>query len=279
MDFVYVIIIFLISSIAIGIIGNIAGIGGGVFLMIIFLYIFNINPVISGGLSLITIVASTLAGSNMNMKQGAIDRSLFYVVAIAAGVGAILGAIICYFVAINVFHLFFGIIVFCIGLFSFLATKSEIKKNKGAAYLKQSFKEYVANNKPLNYSKNNSIFGVSFIAGILSGLFGLGIGAVVGTYLTAIKHIHPKIAFSTIVAVMVLTSTLGAVVHFMKYGMQYQYFLLAMPLVIGAALGGFTGAKLSSNMNFSKLRSFQSYVVMFFGALSILMGYIGLLIK
>ena len=279
MDFVYVIIIFLISSIAIGIIGNIAGIGGGVFLMIIFLYIFNINPVISGGLSLITIVASTLAGSNMNMKQGAIDHSLFYVVAIAAGVGAILGAIICYFVAINVFHLFFGIIVFCIGLFSFLATKSEIKKNKGAAYLKQSFKEYVANNKPSNYSKNNSIFGVSFIAGILSGLFGLGIGAVVGTYLTAIKHIHPKIAFSTIVAVMVLTSTLGAVVHFMKYGMQYQYFLLAMPLVIGAALGGFTGAKLSSNMNFSKLRSFQSYVVMFFGTLSILMGYIGLLIK
>jgi len=279
MDFVYVIIIFLISSIAIGIIGNIAGIGGGVFLMIIFLYIFNINPVISGGLSLITIVASTLAGSNMNMKQGAIDHSLFYVVAIAAGVGAILGAIICYFVAINVFHLFFGIIVFCIGLFSFLATKSEIKKNKGAAYLKQSFKEYVANNKPSNYSKNNSIFGVSFIAGILSGLFGLGIGAVVGTYLTAIKHVHPKIAFSTIVAVMVLTSTLGAVVHFMKYGMQYQYFLLAMPLVIGAALGGFTGAKLSSNMNFSKLRSFQSYVVMFFGTLSILMGYIGLLIK
>ncbi|MGC8581668.1 MAG: sulfite exporter TauE/SafE family protein [Thermoplasmata archaeon] len=277
MNFIYEIIIFLVSSIAIGIIGNIAGIGGGIFLMIIFMYIFNINPVISGGLSLITIVASTLAGSNMNVKQGAVDKSLFYDIAIAAGVGAILGSIISYFVEINVFHLFFGMVVFCIGLFSFFTAKSEIKKNKGAAYLKQSFKEYITNNKQKDFSKSRSIFGVSFIAGILSGLFGLGIGAVVGTYLTAIKHVHPKIAFSTIVAVMVITSTLGAIVHFMKYGMQYQYFLLAMPLIIGAALGGFTGAKLSSNMDFSKLRSFQSYVVMFFGLLSILISFMGLL--
>jgi len=67
---------------------------------------------------------------------------------------------------------------------------------------------------------------------------------------------------------MIITSAVGAVVHFSEPGLSVNMMLL-VPLLVGAALGGFTGAQISNRMSFSSLRSSQSYIVMFFGALSI----------
>ena len=70
-------VLLLVSALAIGIIGNIAGIGGGVFLMLIFLFWLRIDPVTAGGLSLLTIIASTSAGSAVNSEKGSIDPGFF----------------------------------------------------------------------------------------------------------------------------------------------------------------------------------------------------------
>lgn len=270
MAYGYEIIVFLISAMGIGIVGNIAGIGGGVFMMIIFLFIFRISPVIAGGLSLITIVASTVAGSAINREQGSIDGGLLYAVAIPAGTGAVIGSVASNFVTLRSFSIFFGIAVFFIGLFSYLSLRSEISRNKGSAYMKETFRDFRMKTKGgVKRDQRKGAVPVSFIAGLLSGMFGLGIGAVVGTFLTAIRHIHPKVAFSTVVAAMIATSLVGAAVHFMKFGIGISNYLLVIPLVTGSAAGGVIGAIISKNMSFSRLRTFQGYIVMFFGLLSI----------
>ncbi|MEM3296493.1 MAG: hypothetical protein QW644_02895, partial [Candidatus Micrarchaeaceae archaeon] len=93
---------------------------------------------------------------------------------------------------------------------------------------------------------------------------------------TSVKHVHPKVAFSSVVAAMIITSLIGAAVHFAKPGTDYfNALILSLPLIAGGALGGFSGAALSERMSFARLRLFQGYIVMLFGILAVLMGLLG----
>ncbi len=273
--------VLLVSALAIGIIGNIAGIGGGVFLMIIFLFWLRIDPVTAGGLSLLTIIASTSAGSAVNREKGSIDPRLLRKIGIPALIGVVAGSILSFFIVLATFKLFFGIAVVCIGLFSYISMRMEISRNGWKDYLKKSFSEFRksgGNTADENISADYGLFRpVSMVAGLISGLFGVGIGAIVGTFLTSIKHIHPKVAFSTVLVTMVLTSAVGASVHFLKAGFGITSLVLLLPLLLGAATGGFLGATISAEMSFRKLRSYQSYIVMFFGALSITLSVVTIL--
>lgn len=274
MVFLLELLLLFFSALAIGILGNIAGIGGGVLLMLIFIFLLDINPVAAGGLSLFTIISSTAFGSLINRGQGSIDKRLFLNIAVLSGAGAVMGSVLSYYIVVSSFKLFFGITVLGLGLFSFISARIEIRANRGKDYLKKTFAE--SHESGLDrFRSYRSLALVSLIAGIISGTFGVGIGAVVGTFLTSIKHIHPKVAFSTLLASMIVTSTVGAVVHFSEPGLSVNMMLL-VPLLTGAALGGFTGAQLSNRMSFSSLRSSQSYIVMFFGALSIAMSLLRL---
>jgi uncharacterized membrane protein YfcA len=274
MVFLLELLLLFFSALAIGILGNVAGIGGGVLLMLIFIFLLGIDPVVAGGLSLLTIISSTAFGSLINREQGSIDKRLFLDIAVLSGAGAVIGSVLSYYIIVSSFKLFFGITVLGLGLFSFISARIEIRVNRDKDYLKRTFAE--SHESGLDrFRSHRSLALVSFIAGIISGTFGVGIGAVVGTFLTSIKHIHPKVAFSTLLASMIITSTVGAAVHFSEPGLAVNMMLLMMllvPLLTGAALGGFTGAQLSNRMSFSSLRSSQSYIVMFFGALSIAMS-------
>jgi len=278
---IYEAIVLLVSALAIGVIGNIAGIGGGVFLMLIFLFWLRIDPVTAGGLSLLTIISSTSAGSIVNRGKGSIDPELFRRIGFPALFGAIIGSIASFFIVLVIFKLFFGVVVLSIGFFSYLSMRIEISRNRNKDYLLKSFSEYTntagEDHSAGRIAKYSLFRSVSFIAGTLSGLFGVGIGAVVGTFLTSIKHVHPKIAFSTVLVTMVLTSAVGAVVHFLRVGLPFYSIILLVPLLIGAAIGGFLGASVSAEMSFKKLRSYQSYIVMFFGTLSIVLASLSLL--
>lgn len=271
MAFIIEALLLFISAISIGIVGNMVGIGGGVLLMIIFLFLLRIDPVLAGGLSLLTVIASALSGSISNREQGSIDGRLFLDIALTAGVGAVLGSMISYFILFSAFKLYFGITVLSLGFFSFISTRLELRSNRGQRYLNLTFAEAHAGGTRA-FRSHRSLALVSLVAGIISGLFGVGIGAVVGTFLTSIKHVHPKVAFSSVVAAMVITSGAGAIAHFFKLGIPPSDLLIIIPLLLGAALGGLTGAHISSHMSFARLRSSQSYVVMLFGALSIIVS-------
>ena len=276
MELLTEILIFLATAFAIGSVGNIAGIGGGVLLMVVLLFVFKMNPVLAGGFSLLTIIASTVAGSAFNAKAKAIDKRLFYVIAMAAGTGAVLGSVASYLIAVGTFDLAFGFTSLALGIFSLAATKAETRKNRGKAYLKESFNEYrVAGGVLATPGAGYGTGAVSLIAGLLAGLFGIGIGAVMGTFLTAIRRINPKTAFSTVVAAMIITSAVGATTHFLKPGLDISSMVLAMPLVIGGALGGLLGAYASARISFVALRSFQGYVIIIFGIIAIVSSLVG----
>ncbi|MGC8699615.1 MAG: TSUP family transporter, partial [Candidatus Micrarchaeia archaeon] len=128
MLFLYEILLLFATALVVGLIGNLVGIGGGVLIMIILLFGFKMQPVLAGGLSLLTILASASVGTLSNIMQRALSKELFSLIAVFAGAGVLLGSIIPYLLNTKSFDTLFGFVSIGIGLFSILAARRDAKK-------------------------------------------------------------------------------------------------------------------------------------------------------
>lgn len=264
------VITLVITALAIGVIGNLVGIGGGVLLMIVLLYVFKISPLVASGLSLATILVSALVGSVLNIKQNAISRRLFCIVAAFAGIGILFGSVATYFINTKPFELLFGFVSIGIGLFSLLATR----RDKGRlANMDTSFSALNISEKEYMRGRVKGTTGIgifSIVAGFVAGMFGIGIGGIMGTYLTAMKKMNPKIAFSTVLAAMIITSILGSALHLaVAKASSSNIILFIASLGLGAAIGALIGAHASSRIKSTKLRFIQGYIIISIGVLAL----------
>lgn len=257
--FIFINFILFITSMLVGAIGNAIGIGGGIILIPFFLFYMHLSPVEASGLSLFTIIASTLGGSFRFLKEKSIDINLYLMIALFSVPGVIIGSVASKFIEVKQFTDIFGFIIICIGIFSVTATKKQSKN------IKEDTNNYII----------KSPFSVrifSLMAGFISGLLGIGIGGITGTFLTAIEQIPPRIAFSTIIFVMPLTSIMGSLVHFSYIKFSPKILVFLIPLTIGAITGSQIGANISKNSKAKHLRLYQGWIITFLGFLMLLIN-------
>jgi hypothetical protein len=104
---------------------------------------------------------------------------------------------------------------------------------------------------------------VGALAGILSGVIGLGGGIVVLPALIYILGMEQHLAQGTTLAMMLPPIGILAVLSYYKYG--YVDFKVAMLLCAGFILGAFLGSKIAILMNAKHLK-------ILFGVISIVIG-------
>lgn len=250
--FLALLIVIFSLAFLVGLIGNISGIGGGVMIILFLIYIFNFSPIDAAGLSLLTLVFSSMTGFVQNIRGKLVDFKLFLIMAVVAVAGALIGTYIASFIPSSIFKGTFALILICLGLFSLYAT--HIHNKTGAEHFDTS----------KAHSPDTGI--ISFIAGLVSGFVGIGIGGIVGTYLTAIKRTQPKTSIATIIAVTLPVTAAGMLLHFYYSGLINMVY--APPLVLGAFIGGILGSWVIRKAPQMSLRFFQGYIIIFFGALS-----------
>ncbi len=251
MLFLLLLVIFMLAFL-VGLIGNISGIGGGVMITLFLIYMFNFNPLDAAGLSLLTIVFSSLTGFVQNIRKKLVDLRLFIILASVAVLGALLGSVLASYVPSRVFKAVFTVILISLGLFSLYSSHQHSKSGMADHESREA------------HSADTGI--VSLMAGIVSGFIGIGIGGIIGTYLTAIKKIEPKKAIATIIAATLPVTLAGMLLHFYYTG--FINIVYAPPLVIGAFLGGMLGSWIIRRAPQMSLRYFQGYIIIAFGALS-----------
>ena len=239
-------------ALIVAMIGNIVGIGGGVINVLFLLYIFRLNPLDAAGLSLIAIVFSSLSGFIQDMRKLLVDMKMFAVIGSIAVLGSVIGSIVTTYISPGIFKGVFSIIVIFIGIFSIYST--HVQTRGGVEYYRDAG----------DHLKETGI--LSLVAGVISGFMGIGIGGIMGTYLTAVRRVKPKIAFATIIAAMLPVSVVGATIHFYYTGLESIY--LAPSLITGAMIGAVLGSRIISMAPQAKLRFFQGYVIIAFGTLS-----------
>lgn len=268
---VFSLILFLGACLA-GFIGSLTGLGGGVIVIPLLTLGFGIDMRYAIGAALVTSIASSSGAAAAYIKEGITNVRIGMFLEIATTTGAVIGAVIAMYLDKMYIAIIFGVVLI------FSAVRSAWKKEDEANYsapgdklaekLKLNGTFPVKKGEVVKYNVHNVAGGYSLmtLAGILSGLLGIGSGALKVLAMDTAMRIPFKVSTTTSNFMVGVTAAASAVIYLQR---GYIDPGLAMPIVVGVLLGAFFGSKILPKTNVKKLRLLFS-IVIFFLALSMM---------
>lgn len=268
---VFSLILFLGACLA-GFIGSLTGLGGGVIVIPLLTLGFGIDMRYAIGAALVTSIASSSGAAAAYIKEGITNVRIGMFLEIATTTGAVIGAVIAMYLDKMYIAIIFGVVLI------FSAVRSAWKKedetnysapgDKLAEKLKLNGTFPIKKGEVVKYNVHNVAGGYSLmtLAGILSGLLGIGSGALKVLAMDTAMRIPFKVSTTTSNFMVGVTAAASAVIYLQR---GYIDPGLAMPIVVGVLLGAFFGSKILPKTNVKKLRLLFS-IVIFFLALSMM---------
>ncbi len=259
-----------------GLLGSLTGLGGGVVVIPLLTLGFGVDMRYAIGAALVTSIASSSGAAAAYIKEGITNVRIGMFLEIATTTGAVIGAI----VAMHLDKMYIAIIFGIVLIFS--AVRSIRKKEDNMDYslpgdklgekLKFNGSYTTPAGEVIKYNVHNVVGGYSLmtLAGILSGLLGIGSGALKVLAMDTAMKIPFKVSTTTSNFMVGVTAAASAVIYLQR---GYIDPGLALPIVVGVLIGAFFGSKILPKANVKKLRLLFSIVIFF---LAISMMYNGI---
>ncbi|MEO8884621.1 MAG: sulfite exporter TauE/SafE family protein [Mucilaginibacter sp.] len=237
-------LIILIGSFFAGLLGSLTGLGGGFIIVPLLAIALPIDIHYAIGASLVSVIATSSGSAAAYVKEGITNMRLGMFLEIATTMGALSGAIVAVFISTHFIAVLFGVILFFSALMS-LKKKPEITNTQPSMLAKKLRlnSSYPTVKGEVHYNITNVIGGffMMLFAGVISGLLGIGSGALKVVAMDGIMRIPFKVSTTTSNFMIGVTAAASAVVYLQR---GYIDPGLSMPVVIGVLLGAFTGSKI-----------------------------------
>ncbi|HEX4143287.1 MAG TPA: sulfite exporter TauE/SafE family protein [Pirellulales bacterium] len=262
------------GSVLAGFLGALTGLGGGVVIVPMLALAFGIDMRYAIGASLVSVIATSSGAASAYVKEGYANIRIGMLLEVATTIGALGGAIAASFVSTSILAVVFGVVL----LYSAYASLRSRSGDGGATEVNPLAARWKLDGNFPTPSGRVSYhvthlpggFAVMFLAGLLSGLLGIGSGAVKVLAMDQIMRIPFKVSTTTSNFMIGVTAAASAGIYF---GRGYIDPGLAMPVVLGVGLGALVGAKVLVWADAGRLRLAFGVVV---AALAIEMIYSGL---
>ncbi len=268
---------FLIAIFA-GFFGALVGIGGGVVIVPALSVIFHLPIHTAIAASIVSVIATSIAGARSYVDQQITNVRLGMFLEISTTLGALAGALIGVMVHGWILAMVFAALIFYMAGVSFRTRKTEDRMIKSGGYTDELSGDRIslslkltgnyhdaAMQKEVDYRATRTIEGslISSLAGIGSGMLGIGGGVIKVAAMNSMMGVPMKVAVATSKFMIGVTAAISAVVYFLAGGID---FYVVAPVALGTMLGATFG---SSVMN--KLQSRMIKTIFFF--LMIYLGY------
>ncbi|MCX2450732.1 sulfite exporter TauE/SafE family protein [Pedobacter sp. PLR] len=267
-------IIVLAGAFLAGLVGSLTGLGGGVIIIPLLTLALGVDIHYAIGASIVSVIATSSGSAAAYVKEGITNIRIGMFLEVATTVSAVIGAVITVYLNPGFIAVVFGLIL----LFS--AAMMVIKKvdrsdNDTSGKLAVFFKlngTYPTENGPKNYAVHRVAGGfvMMFFAGIISGLLGIGSGALKVIAMDNIMRIPFKVSTTTSNFMMGVTAAASAIVYLHRGQIDPG---IAMPVTIGVLTGATIGSKILVRAKTDKLKVVFAVVVTF---LALQMIYNGL---
>lgn len=234
--FMITIMLIFLLGVAVGTPAAMVGITGGILFTPALILIFGVSPVSAVGTGLAGMLGSSLSSSVSYIAQKRVDYKMAIAYDLLDIPGAILGVVILWVLSTYFHNFILGMIGQIIFLMAFLLlTKNIVEKKEEIPDFSGPRKSHLTRgNMPF-------ILGSSFLSGVVSGMAGLG-GGVVDTTTMILMGMPPHFAGPTSEFVMDFANITALVSHGLLGNIIIPY---AIPLFIGACIGGVIGSFLS----------------------------------
>jgi len=276
MSVIVLTLILFIGAYFAGLLGSLTGLGGGFVIIPLLTLVLHVDIHYAIGASLISVIATSSGSAAAYVKEGITNIRLGMFLEIATTAGAMVGALIAVYIPTNFIAILFGIILITSAIMS-LRKKAELinqEKNLLAEKLKLN-SSFPTTNGPVNYTVKNvgGGFFMMCFAGVISGLLGIGSGALKVLAMDTIMRIPFKVSTTTSNFMIGVTAAASAVVYLQR---GYIDPGLSMPVAIGVLLGALSGSKILVHTNSSGwLRWVFAVVVSFLAVQMIYNGLMG----
>ena len=264
------------GSFAAGMLGALTGLGGGVVLIPLLTLGFHVDMRYAIGASLVSVIATSSGAAAAYVREGYSNVRIGMFLEVATTIGAVVGAFIAGHVPTRGLAMVFGVVL----LYS--------------AWLSRGQQDHVTAAEPNVWSEKLGMSGrypnglggwteyvvdriaagwaMMFGAGILSGLLGIGSGAVKVLAMDKIMRIPFKVSTTTSNFMIGVTAAASAGIYLAR---GYVDPVLAAPVLLGVLLGALTGAKVLARARVPLLRTIFAWVIAALGVEMIVNGWMG----
>ena len=269
---------FLVSVFA-GLIGSLVGIGGGILIVPVLTLLYGVPIEYAIGASIVSVIATSSGAASAYVKDKITNLRVGMFLEIATTTGAIVGAVTTIFLIRSalswVVYVVFGSVLLYSSYNLYKKSRMEKKfsksdinetsnslgdklKLKGEYYdtvLKEQIK-YEATNVPSGLS-------VMFCAGLVSGLLGIGSGALKVLGMDTLMKLPFKVSTTTSNFMIGVTAAASTGIFYIG---GFVNPVLAGPVAIGVVLGSYIGTKMLIRSRPSSLRLVFIVVLLALGA-------------
>jgi uncharacterized membrane protein YfcA len=244
-----------LGSFLAGMLGSLTGLGGGVVIVPLLTLVFGVDIRYAIGASLVSVIATSSGAAAAYLREGYSNMRVGMFLEIATTVGAVSGALLAGYLHTSIIAIVFGLVL----LYSaYTTTQKDADPTPGmapdriATMLRldgsyptdEGLKSYYVRNVPLG-------FGLMYVAGVLSGLLGIGSGAVKVLAMDQAMKIPFKVSTTTSNFMIGVTAAASAGIYLRR---GYIDPGLAMPVMLGVLAGALVGAKILPGAKVRTLR-------------------------
>lgn len=268
--------LLIIFSFCAGLLGALTGLGGGIIIIPILVLFFHVNIHYAMGASLISVIATSSGAAAAYLREGYTNLRIGIFLETATVIGAFTGALLITLVPTTFLSILFSFLLFFSGYLTF-KRREEHEKHQSSHPWAVALKldsSYPTKNSLLNYHVQNVPFGLFIMgmAGLISGLLGVGGGALKVLAMDQALRLPYKVATTTSNFMIGITAAVSAGIYF-AHG--YINPTLTFPVMIGVILGAYLGAKLLFIIETRILRVVFSFVIYLIGVQMLYKGIIG----
>ena len=273
--FEFTVVVWALSMLA-GFLGALTGLGGGVVVVPALTLALGVDMKYAIGASLVSVIATSSGAAAAYVREGFSNIRIGMFLEIATTLGAIVGAFLAGRFSTHALAIIFGLVLIQAAYQSFKAPPGgeiPVQSDSLATRLRLGG-SYPVNGKRQDYGVRNvpTGFGIMFGAGALSGLLGIGSGAVKVIAMDRAMKIPFKVSTTTSNFMIGVTAAASAGFYLSRGFIDPR---LAMPVMLGVLGGALLGAKVLVHARVKTLRAVFAIVILILAIEMIVNGIMG----
>lgn len=262
------------AALVAGFFGALLGVGGGIFIVPALVLGFHLPLKIAVAASIVSVIATSNAGGSSYVDQRITNLHLAMFLEIFTTTGALSGSVLALFLREWVMSLVFALMLAYMAYAAYttrnlddqrIATGefARAKPDRIARYLdlRGSYFDQAAN-KQVDYVICGTSIGISvaYLAGITSGLLGVGGGVLKVSAMNRYMNVPMKVAVGTSKLMIGVTAAVSSILFFL-HGLIH--FAVVAPVALGTTIGATIGTTVMNRLHSAVLKWIFSALMLY----------------
>ncbi|MGH9481395.1 MAG: sulfite exporter TauE/SafE family protein [Terriglobales bacterium] len=270
------------AAVLAGFFGALLGVGGGIFIVPALVLLFQLPVKIAVAASLVSVIATSNAGGSSYVEQHITNLRLGMFLEVATTLGALSGSIMALYLREWVILLLFAALLLYMGVTAYTTRHRDDAQIACGGYA-QGWPDGWSRRLGLSGSYHDEALhrqvdyvvagtgigaGISYLAGVASGLLGVGGGVLKVSAMNRYMNVPMKAAVGTSKMMIGVTAAVGSILFYLA---GLIHFFIVAPVALGTTAGAEIGTRVMNRLRSVVLKRI-------FAALMFYLAY-GMLVK